>query len=105
MSNHNQELFALMDPNGDLLAKDDSSGGYLYVPDTMQCVWLSETSEHMIRYRDQYFAREDYQLVKVSFQVEIVPKEKPACVHPYANVIVAAGSKKNFCRLCGEYLK
>ena len=104
MSNHSKELYALQDKDGNLIAIDPSSGGYPWVPETMQGVWVSTVSQEMLRYASGSLRKEGYRLVKVSFKVEVVPQEEDPCVHPYTNVIIGSGSGKPFCRTCGEYL-
>ena len=76
MANHEKELFALQDRDGNLIAIDQGSGGYPWVPDTMQGIWLSTEAKDMRKYCSHEPGR--FQLVKVSFKVEkVTQSEEP----------------------------
>ena|ERR1700733_9429779 len=101
MTNHSKEMFALMDRDGNLIGKDDASGGYPWVPSTIGGVWLAEESKEMLDYAGGSFRDARYRLVKVSIQVEVVVESKPPCAHPWEKVLRGI---RNKCLDCGEYI-
>lgn len=68
--NHEKVMYALQDSDGNLIGIDRDSGGYPWVPNTIQGVWMLENPEGMTGYMKSFPRR--FTLVKVKVSIEKV---------------------------------
>jgi hypothetical protein len=59
--------YVLQDANGNLIGKDQSSGGYPWVPDYPSGVWYSQNFDELRDYNEMF--KNVYKIVQIEFKI------------------------------------
>jgi len=71
MANHEKEMYALQDSDGNLIGIDRGSGGYPWTPDSLDGVWMESDPTYLQTYINCSFPGR-FSLVKIKVTIEKV---------------------------------